>query len=130
MTQTELELHFRHFHTRAMARRQQPSGSPPSSRRYSATPLSLSLSLPQDGAAPSFSKVRLRKSRSVFVDGSETDAYGAREADPAWPLQCTYVVEELIQTEHDYVNDLGAVVQVGNFYIAKRTVIPIINNII
>ena len=121
---TELEMHFEQFCTRAMARRQQPdvkNGSPVSNRRYSANPLSLSL--PPDGAAPSFSKVRLRKSRSVLVDGSETVRYGPADDDPAWPLQCTYVVEELIQTEHDYVNDLGDIVQVGNVYIAKRAVI-------
>lgn len=121
MSQTELELHFQLFHTRAMARRQQPSvknGSPASHRRYSANPLSLSLP-PADGAAPSFTKVRLRKSRSVFVDGSETDAYGTGD-EPAWPLQCTYAVEELIQTEQDYVNDLGDIVQVSNVYVARR----------
>lgn len=130
MTQTELELHFLQFRTRAMARRQHPevkNGSPTSNRRYSTNPLSLSL--PPEGTSPSFSKVRLRKSRSVFVDGSESDGYGARDSnDPPWPLQCTYVVEELIQTEQDYVNDLGDIVQVGSVNIARRAIIAVMHS--
>ena len=39
------------------------------------------------------------------------DEFSERVAE-AWPMKCSYVVKELLQTERVYVQDLGEIIKV------------------